>query len=113
MREMYKKMDEKIGDMDISTDNIITVLKFAMECVEVTQLKGESKKVFAIKLVRQVIEEAPIIQEKKILLLEMIDQKILHNMIDLVVDAKSGKIDINLLTDTGTGCCASFLKRRK
>tara|TARA_B100000795_G_scaffold122912_1_gene91526 strand:+ start:800 stop:1177 length:378 start_codon:yes stop_codon:yes gene_type:complete len=109
MSELYKKINEKIGDMEINTNTIIKVLKFSMECVEATQLKGDEKKNLAIKLVRMIVDEAPITESEEILLMNMIDQGILHNMVDLVVDAKSGKIDINLLV--GTGCCASFLKR--
>jgi hypothetical protein len=110
MSGLYTKVVEKIGDMEINADSIVQVLKCSMECVEGTQLKGEEKKNVAIKLVRMIVDEAPITEEKEQLLLEMIDQGILHNMVDLVVEVKSGKMDINLLD---TGCCASFLKRRR
>ena len=110
LREIITKLKEKIGDMEINADNITKVLKFAMECVEVTELKGEAKKDLAIKLVRQVVEEAPISDEKEKLLLDMIDQKILHGMVDLVVEAKEGKIDINTLKQVGTDCCGIFKK---
>jgi len=110
LREILTKLKEKIGDMEINADNITKVLKFAMECVEVTELKGEAKKDLAIKLVRQVVEEAPISDEKEKLLLDMIDQKVLHGMVDLVVEAKEGKIDINALKQVGTGCCNIFKK---
>ena len=110
LREILTKLKEKIGDMEINADNITKVLKFAMECVEFTELKGEAKKDLAIKLVRQVVEEAPISDEKEKLLLDMIDQKVLHGMVDLVVEAKEGKIDINALKQVGTGCCNIFKK---
>ena len=110
MRGLYTKVVEKIGDMEINADSIVQILKYSMECVEVTQLKGEEKKNLAIKLVRMIVDEAPITEEKEQLLLDMIDQRIIHNMVDLVVEVKSGKMDINLL---GTGCCALFLKRRR
>ena len=110
LREILTKLKEKIGDMEINADNITKVLKFAMECVEVTELKGEAKKDLAIKLVRQVVEEAPISDEKEKLLLDMIDQKVLHGMVDLVVEAKEGKIDINALKQVGTVCCNIFKK---
>tara|TARA_Y100000389_G_C17300016_1_gene432461 strand:- start:130 stop:507 length:378 start_codon:yes stop_codon:yes gene_type:complete len=110
LREILTTLKEKIGDMEINADNITKVLKFAMECVEVTELKGEAKKDLAIKLVRQVVEEAPISDEKEKLLLDMIDQKVLHGMVDLVVEAKEGKIDINALKQVGTGCCNIFKK---
>ena len=110
LREILTTLKEKIGDMEINADNITKVLKFAMECVEVTELKGEAKKDLAIKLVRQIVEEAPISDEKEKLLLDMIDQKVLHGMVDLVVEAKEGKIDINALKQVGTGCCNIFKK---
>ena len=72
LREIITNLNNKIGNMEINADNIITVLRFAMECVEVTELKGEAKKNLAIKLVRQVVEEAPISDEKEKLLLDMI-----------------------------------------
>ena len=43
LREIITKLKEKIGDMEINADNITKVLKFAMECVELTELKGEAK----------------------------------------------------------------------
>lgn len=110
LREILTNLKEKIGDMEINADNITKVLKFAMECVELTELKGEAKKDLAIKLVRQVVEDAPISDEKEKLLLDMIDQKILHGMVDLVVEAKEGKIDINAATQVASGCCAIFKK---
>ena len=111
LREILTNLKNKIGDMEINSDNIIKVLKFAMECVEVTELKGDAKKDLAIKLVRQVVEEAPISDAKEKLLLDMIDQKILHGMVDLVVEAKEGKIDINSVKQISTGCCAIFMKK--
>ena len=54
--------------------------------------------------------DAPISDEKEKLLLDMIDQKVLHGMVDLVVEAKEGKIDINALKQVGTGCCGIFKK---
>lgn len=110
LREILTNLKNKIGDMEINADNITKVLKFAMECVEVTELKGDAKKDLAIKLVRQVVEEAPISDDKEKLLLDMIDQKILHGMVDLVVEAKEGKIDINTVKQVASGCCAIFKK---
>ena len=38
LRELLTNLKNKIGDMEINADNITKVLKFAMECVEVTEL---------------------------------------------------------------------------
>ena len=41
----------------------------------------------------------------------MIDQKILHNTIDLVIDARDGKIDINTIAKVSTKCCGLLKKK--
>jgi len=107
------KLKKKIGDMEINAQTIIKVLRFAMEVVETTQVKGEAQRDLAIKLVRQVVVEAPISDDKEQLLLNMIDQGILANTIELVVDASKGELDINAAVAVATGCCATFLKSRK
>ena len=102
------KLNEKIGDMEINAQTIMTVTKFSMEVVEATKLKGAAQKELAISLVRQVIVEAPISDEKEKLLLDMIDQGILANTIELVVAASKGNLDINMVVAVATGCCKLF-----
>ena len=111
LRELMTALNEKKGDTEINAASIIKILQFSMECVEATELKGDAKKDLAIKLVRGLIEEAPITDEKEKLLLDMIDQKILHNTIDLVIDARDGKIDINTIAQVSTKCCGLLKKK--
>ena len=96
--------------IEINSKTITTVIKISMEIVEATNLKGEEQKKLVEKLVRKVVKDAPIEDEKEKLLLDMIDQKVLHGMVDLAVEAKDGKIDINALKQVGTGCCNIFKK---
>ena len=79
-----------------------------MEVVEATKLKGAAQKELAISLVRQVIVEAPISDEKEKLLLDMIDQGILANTIELVLAASKGNLDINAVVAVASGCCKLF-----
>jgi len=106
-------LKEKIGGMEVCSQNIITILRFAMEVVEATQLKGSAQKELCNRLVKQIVVEAPISDDKEKLLLDMIDQDILGNTMDLVVDASRGNIDINSAVKVATGCCAAFLKSRR
>jgi len=108
-----KALKEKIGHTEINAQTVITILRFAMEVVETTQLKGEAQKELAIKLVRQVVVEAPISDEKEQLLLNIIDAGILADTVELVVDATKGDLDVNAAVKVAVGCCASFLKTRK
>jgi len=102
------KLNEKLGDMEINAQTILTVTRFSMEVVEATKLKGAAQKELAIKLVRQVVVEAPISDDKEKLLLDMIDQGILADTIELVVDASKGKLDINTVVTVASGCCKLF-----
>jgi len=107
------KLNKKIGDMEINAQTIMTVTRFAMEVVEATKLKGTQQKELAIKLIRKVVVEAPISDDKEKLLLDMIDQGILANTIELVVDASKGELDVNAAVAVASGCCVTFLKSRK
>ena len=108
-----KTLKEKNGDMEINADTIMQVLRFAMEVVEVTELKGAEQKELAIKLVREIVVEAPIADEKEKLLLDVIDQGVLGNTVDLVVQASKGELDVNAAVAVAAGCCASFMKKKK
>jgi hypothetical protein len=105
-KSSMKTLKEKIGNTEINAQTIITILRFSMEVVEATQLKGEAQKELAIKLVRQVVVEAPISDEKEQLL---IDAGILADTVELVVDATKGEVDVNAAVKVAAGCCASFL----
>ena len=108
-----KALKEKIGDMEINAETIVTVLRFAMEVVEATQLKGEAQKTLVEKLVKQVVIDAPISDDKQKLLLDMVNNGIVGNMADLVVSASKGEVDINSAVKVASTCCLSFMKQRK
>ena len=103
---------EKMGNIEVNAENIMTILKFAMEVVEATELKGEAQKTLCIKLLRDVIVAAPIADEKEKFLLDMVDNGTVGNTIDLVVGATRGEINVNAAARVGTSCCLAFLKRR-
>lgn len=100
----------KLGDIEVSVGNIMTIVKFAMEVVEITELKGAAQKELAIRLVREVVVDAPISDDKEKLLLDMIDQGVLGNTVDLVVDASKGNLKINKVIKVATGCCSALFK---
>jgi len=106
--DSLKQLEGKIGDTEINAQTIMKVLKFSMEVVEATKVKGSDQKDLAIKLVRQIIVDAPISDEKEKLLLDMIDQGILANTIELIIDASNGDLDINAVIAVATGCCKLF-----
>ena len=82
--EVRQELDERVKGMTINAATIMQVLKFAMEVVEATQLKGDEQCKLCIKLVKDVIIAAPISGKEEQLLLDMID----NGVLDLVVLSK-------------------------
>lgn len=79
----------------ITINNIHEILAEVIEIVEQIQKSGEQKREIVIKIIRQLVKDLVENSEEKNLLIEIIDKKILDNMIDVVVLATKGKININ------------------
>ena len=96
----------------INSGNITLVIKLAMEIVEASALKGEEQKLVE-KIVRKIVVEAPIEDDKEKLLLDMIDEGVVGDVIDLVVSASKGELDINVAEKAAVGCCLAILKNSR
>ena len=68
-------------------------------------------KKLASKIIRKIIVDAPISDEKEKLCLDMVDEGIVENVIDLVVSASKGELNINAIGGTATACCSAFFNR--
>jgi len=100
-------------DIVITSKTITTVIQISMEIVEATELKGEEQKKLVEKLVTKSVKDAPITEEKRKLLLSMIDEGIVGDVIDLVVSATKGELDVNAVEQVAVSCCLSILKSRQ
>ena len=110
-----RKLNGELASRDIviTSKTITTVIQISMEIVEATELKGEEQKKLVEKLVTKSVKDAPITEEKRKLLLSMIDEGIVGDVIDLVVSATKGELDVNAIEQVAVGCCLSVLKSRK
>ena len=110
--EIYDTTLEKVKYLLDSTNlnvlNLHIIIKSVMEIVEATPIKGAEQKIFAIKILREVIDEKVTGEEEAMLLL-LIDNGTVGNLIDLVVDASKGKLNINAVAETTAGCLGSCL----
>ena len=97
----------------ITPQTITIVIKIAMEIVEASVLQGEEQKVLVEKLVRKVIIDAPIDDDREKLLLDIIDEGIIGNVIDLVISATKGELNVNAVEEAAVGCCLAMLKSRR
>ena len=105
-----KELKKRVVNMNINARTIISVIHFAMEIVEATTLIGKEQRALVEKLVRQVVVDAPITDEKEKILLYMIDEGIVGDIIDLVVSATKGEVNINAAVEISKICCIGFCK---
>jgi len=108
--DSLQKLKARLTNIEISAATIMKVLRFSMEIVEATQLKGAAQMELCKKLIRTVVVEAPISDAKEKLLLDMIDQDILEHTIELVVDATRGHLDINAGVMVAKTCCLPLFR---
>ena len=110
-----KKLNSALAPrgIEITSKTITTVIKISMEIVEATNLKGIEQKILVEKLVRKVVKDAPIADEKEKLLLDMIDEGVVGDVVDLVVAATNGEVNVNAAEKAAVGCCLAILKSRQ
>ena len=68
-KEALKGLNLKLKGTEINVSTIMTVVKITMEAVELTKVKGEKQKDLAVKLVRQIVVDSPITDDKEKLIL--------------------------------------------
>jgi hypothetical protein len=113
-RTAFKELKDNIDNLNISINSatIPLLIKYTMELVEKTPIKGPAQKDFACRLLRDIFKEATDGEEEKTLLL-LCDNGTIGNTIDLIVAATQGKLDINAIKKVSKGCisaCLPYLK---
>ena len=103
----------KERNIEVSSKTITQIVKIAMEIVEATKLKGKEQKVLVERIVRKIVNDSPLEDSKKSIVISILDEGIVGEVIDLVVSATKGELDINTVEKVATGCCLAFLKSRK
>ena len=103
----------KERNIEVSSKTITQIIKIAMEIVEATKLKGKEQKALVERIVRKIVTDSPLEESKKSIVISMLDEGIVGDVIDLVVSATKGELDINSVEKVATGCCLAFLKSRK
>ena len=94
---------EKISTINICPNTLHLILKYVMEEVESTPVKGIQQKEFAIKLIRELIKDLTD-KEHEETLLKLLDNGTISNIIELIVDASNGKLNINTTMKVAKGC---------
>ena len=80
-----------------------------MELTEDTHLKGAEQKEFALKVLREIFMDLTN-GEDEVILLTLLDNGMISNMIDLIVDASKGKLNINNVITTSYSCLSLVIQ---
>ena len=105
----------RVKDISIKPSTLHLVIKYIMELIEETPIKGVAQKEFALKVLRELFKDLTE-GEDELVLLKLLDDGSISNLIDLVVDATNGKLNINAAITTTTSCiatCIPYLTRNK
>lgn len=104
--KLLSNLKQKISVIEIRTSTIHLLIKYVMEQIEETPIKGLEQKELGLKLIRQVIIDLTENEDEKVLL-QLLDDGTVGNLIDLISDATKGKLNINTIVDVSTGCINS------
>ena len=98
----------EIRDIELKPSNIANVLSRAMKVVEISEFKGEQQKFLAKALVRKAVETMED-GDRKTLLLNMLENDVLEDMVETIILATRGELQINeVLQQVRSRCCGLF-----
>jgi len=92
---ILEEFKNKFSEVQINSSNLINVLKNIIEIVELIKIKGSDKKIYAINLLRLLINDSTMEKKDKKLCMDILDNNIISDMIDIIVLASKNKIKIN------------------
>jgi flagellar hook-basal body complex protein FliE len=108
------QIKERLKSIPIDASNLHQIIKTVMEAVENTPIKGIEQKNLALNLIKQIIDEIKDSQVQ-LTLLNLYENGSIENLMELVIDASKGKLNINTAIDVGietTKGCFKFWYRR-
>lgn len=107
------QLQKRVGLTEVNAKSLILIVKYAMEVVEMTELKGTEQREFALRLIKRVIIDAPLNDDDEEFCLDMVNSGAVGQTIDLVVDATNGQLNVNSAVRLAENCCFTFLSSRK
>ena len=97
---------DKLNDIN----QVFNYVKLIMEALEPQPIPGKTKKVLALNILRNIIDQSELEETKKAECIALIDNNIISNAIDIIIVAASGKMEINMPTlSTASATCSNFI----
>lgn len=109
-QKILESISNRIKKSTISPSTITKLIRFVMEEMENSTIKGEERKNIAIKIIRELISDNDeISEETKNLCLQLIDNGVIENTIELIIQATRGNLNINTVKNVSKGCLINCL----
>ncbi len=112
--KVFEKLEEQAKSVGVKRGTLAVLLRFIMEAVEETPVKGAEQKEYAIRLLRGLIESQAVEPERGALL-DAIDSGAVSGTIDLIVAATRGELNVNQVAEVATSCvpcCISLFSKK-
>ena len=72
VKNIVNEIFTRLGGREVNPQTLMTIVKYAMEAVEVINMKGSEQREMVVDIVQKVIADAPISDEREKLCLDMI-----------------------------------------
>ena len=110
MTNVISIVKDKLSNIGLKLSTISKLIQFTMEAIEDTPIKGPEQKVFALKVMKSLIEELPEDKPEKFFLLESLGSGSVDGMIELVVKASKNELTINHVVAVSNACLPTLFK---
>lgn len=111
-RQLLEQLKTQLAKHEINLDTrtALKCLRYSMEIVELSELKGNAQKEMAVELIKALLNETPMDESKKIIIQSLLDEDIFGDTIDIIVDATQGNVNVNQIQEVAKSCCFPFFK---
>ena len=89
----------KFGEKKITVSTVHLILKESMELVDDLKCDGNDKKKHVIFITKALIMDLVEDENERIVLIMIIDRELVENMVDLIIAASKGRLNINKKKD--------------
>lgn len=90
-----------LADVGVKASTLTLIIKYTMEAIEKTPVKGHQQLDFALRIIGDLIQELPETEEKQFLV-QTYKNCGIKDTIELVVDATKGNLNINQVAEVAT-----------
>jgi len=102
--KVHAEVKERLCDIGVKSSTLSIMIKYTMEAIENTPVKGKTQLDFAVRIIGDLINELENSEEKEFLL-KTLNNGGIKDTIELVVDASKGYVNINNVAETATSNC--------